>query len=76
MNWILVISSATSAGTIIFMYFNGSKKRWSWLFSLFVNQPLWITLVILTEAWGLIPIQGAMIALCIRGWVKWKNIKS
>ena len=70
---VLVLSCLTSLGTIIFMYLNGSKKRYSWLVSL-ANQPLWLALIILTGAWGLLPTNVFMIALAVRGWKNWKKI--
>jgi hypothetical protein len=69
---LLVLSLLTSAGTLTFMWANGSKKRWSWLVSL-GNQPLWLAIIWLTQAWGLIPLNLAMIVLAIRGWFKWKK---
>ena len=70
---VLVLSLLTSLGTTIFMYFNGSRKRWSWLLSL-ACQPLWLAVIFLTEAWGLLPLNIVMTVLAIRGWVKWKEI--
>jgi len=65
-----ILTGFTSLGTIAFMYFNGSKKRWSWLISL-ANQPLWIIVILMTQTYMLFLLNSVMVFLAIRGWIKW-----
>lgn len=65
-----ILTGITSVMTIAFMYFNGSKKRWSWLISL-ANQPLWIVVILMTQTYMLFLLNSVMVYLAIRGWIKW-----
>jgi len=65
-----ILTFFTSVGTIAFMYFNGSKKQWSWLISL-ANQLLWIAVILLTQTYMLFLLNSVMVFLAIRGWINW-----
>lgn len=61
-----------SAITITSMWLAGSKWRWTWMLTL-ANQALWLTWIISIRAWGLLPMNLAMIVVAIRNHRKWST---
>lgn len=64
--WIL------SAITITSMWLAGSRWRYTWLLTL-GNQALWLTWIVVIQAWGLLPMNFAMIVVSIRNHRKWSK---
>ena len=60
-----------SAITAYTMLLAGNKKAGAWLVGL-LNQALWLTWIIVSGTWGLLPMTGVMIVVYIRNYVKWK----
>ncbi len=54
------------------MVLAGDKKRSAWLLGL-INQAFWLTYVISTKTWGLLPLTIAMTVVYIRNLIKWKK---
>lgn len=59
-----------SAITIYTMFLAGNKKQHAWLVGL-LNQALWLTWIILTKTWGLLPMNVAMCVMYYRNYIKW-----
>ena len=59
-----------SAITIFYMYLAGIKYRNTWLIS-FVAQILWVIWIVMVEAWGLIPMQIALLYISIKNHIEW-----
>ena len=60
-----------SANTIYTMLLAGNKKRGAWAFGLF-GQLAWLVWIVLTEAWGLLPMNIALWFVYGRNYIKWK----
>ena len=60
-----------SALTIYSMLLAGNKKRGAWLIGL-VNQLLWLVWIVLSGAWGLIPMNIALWIVYTRNYLKWQ----
>ncbi len=60
-----------SALTIYSMLLAGNKKRGAWLVGL-LNQFLWLFWIILSSAWGLLPMNIALWVVYGRNYLKWK----
>lgn len=60
-----------SAITIYSMLLAGNKKRGAWLWGL-LNQVLWLVWIILSSAWGLLPMNIALWIVYGRNYLKWK----
>ena len=69
--WVWILSTAASCQTIFGVYLLSSKNRWGFMVSI-ANQGTWVTLAILTGAYGTFILSAAMVVLAIRGWRKWK----
>lgn len=69
---IVALSSVISIGTMLVMWLLSGKNRLGWKVSL-ANQGLWLLLIILTQAWGLLILQVYMVFICIRALKKWKK---
>lgn len=52
------------------MLLAGNKRAGAWLVGLF-NQVLWLTWIIVSGTWGLLPMTGVMIIVYIRNYIKW-----
>lgn len=65
---------AMSAITIYTMFLAGNKKQGAWVIGL-VNQVLWLTWIITTRAWGLLPMTAALCAVYARNFIKWNKGK-
>jgi hypothetical protein len=61
-----------SAITIYSMLLAGNKKRGAWLVGL-LNQFLWLTWIILSSAWGLLPMNIALWVVYGRNYLKWNK---
>ena len=46
--------------------------RWAWALLLF-NQALWIVWIMLTQSWGLIPGNLALVVVAVRNHHKWNR---
>lgn len=68
---IIYLPYLLSALTIYSMLLAGNKKRGAWLVGL-VNQFLWLTWIILSSAWGLLPMNIALWIVYGRNYLKWK----
>lgn len=60
-----------SAITIYSILLAGNKKRGAWLWGL-LNQVLWLVWIILSSAWGLLPMNIALWIVYGRNYLKWK----
>lgn len=58
--------------TIYTMFFAGNKKRHAWLVGL-AGQLLWLIWIILSGAWGLLPMNIALWIVYGRNYIKWKH---
>lgn len=63
--WIL------SANTIYMMLLAGNKKRGAWLFGL-AGQLAWLVWILLSESYGLLPMNIALWVVYGRNYLKWK----
>ncbi|QGH73088.1 MAG: hypothetical protein [Podoviridae sp. ctviO18] len=59
-----------SAITIYSMLLAGNKKRGAWAVGL-VNQFLWLIWIVLSSAWGLLPMNFALWIVYGRNYIKW-----
>lgn len=64
MPWLL------SGITIWMTVLAGNKTQWAWLVGL-VNQGLWLIWILLSETWGLIPMNLALWIVYGRNHCKW-----
>ena len=60
-----------SAITIYSMLLAGNKRRGAWAVGL-VNQALWLVWIIVTSAWGLLPMNIALWFVYSRNYMKWR----
>ena len=58
--------------TIYSMLLGVNKKRGAWIVGL-TNQALWLLWIILSSAWGLLPMNIALWVIYYRNFIKWKN---
>ena len=68
MPWLL------SGITIYMTVLAGNKTRWAWAIGL-VNQALWLSWIIASEAWGLVPMNIALWVVYSRNHMKWMREK-
>lgn len=59
-----------SAITIWMTLLAGNKTSWAWAVGL-SNQALWLTWIIASESWGLIPMTAALTIVYARNHFKW-----
>lgn len=59
-----------SAITIYSMLLAGNKKKSAWLVGL-LNQLLWLIWIVLSESWGLLPMNIALWIVYARNYLKW-----
>lgn len=59
-----------SAITIYMTILAGNKSRWAWAVGLF-NQALWLTWIVMIQAWGLLPMNAALWVVYARNHFKW-----
>lgn len=65
---ILAISTLLSIATLLVVYLAGENRRSAWALG-FAIQPVWIGLAVATEAYGLILLSLALLALYGRNWL-------
>ena len=61
-----------SANTIYTMFLAGNKNRGAWIFGLF-GQLAWLVWIILTNTWGLLPMNIALWIVYVRNYLKWNS---
>ena len=61
-----------SAVTIWMTLMAGNKHPSAWLVGL-GNQALWLTWIVATETWGLLPMNGALWVVYARNHMKWRR---
>lgn len=66
------IALATSALTLYGMWLAGSHRWQGWLVGL-VNQVLWFAFIVAFGAWGLLPLNLALVVIYSRNIVKWRR---
>lgn len=59
-----------SAITIWMTLLAGNKTRWAWLIGL-GNQALWLTWIVASQSWGLLPMTAALCVVYTRNHLKW-----
>jgi hypothetical protein len=62
-----------SAITIYMTVLAGNKTRWAWSLGL-ANQALWLTWIIASQSWGLIPMNVALWVVYARNHLKWMKV--
>lgn len=70
-NMIDVIPWILSAITIYMFILAGNKKKSAWIVGL-VNQLLWLIWIIISENWGLVPMNIALWIVYSRNYLKWR----
>lgn len=63
-----------SAITIYMTVLAGNKTRWAWSLGL-ANQALWLTWIIASQSWGLIPMNIALWIVYARNHLKWMGVR-
>lgn len=58
--------------TIYMTLLAGNKHPSAWLVGL-VNQALWLTFIVLTKTWGLLPMNAALWVVYARNHLKWRR---
>lgn len=61
-----------SAVTIYMTVLAGNKSRHAWAVGLF-NQAAWLVWIIMSETWGLLPMNFALWAVYGRNHIKWNR---
>jgi len=61
-----------SAITIYMFLLAGNKNKNAWLIGL-LNQFLWLTWILFSSAWGLLPMNIALWIVYGRNYLKWKK---
>lgn len=56
--------------TIYMTFQAGNKNRWSWLIGL-CNQVFWLTWIIASASWGLLPMTIVLTGLYLRNHMLW-----
>lgn len=59
-----------SANTLYFTFLAGNKKRGAWLLAL-AGQAFWLIWIIVSESWGLLPMNIGMWVMYFRNYTKW-----
>lgn len=63
--------------SVITIYMNvlaGNKNNLAWLFGL-LNQILWLLWILISENYGLVPMNIALWVVCSRNYLKWNKEK-
>jgi hypothetical protein len=61
-----------SANTLYVMFLAGNKNKYTWILGL-IGQVLWLVWIILTESWGLIPMNIGLWVVYARNHLKWRK---
>ena len=67
-----VIALATSVFTFLGLWLVGSKRTIGWTVNL-GNQALWFVFIVAFGAWGLLPLNIALVVVNARALVKWRK---
>ena len=67
-----LVALATSVLTLIGMWLAGNRRASGWLVGL-VNQALWFGFIVAFDAWGLLPLNAALIVVYSRNLRKWRQ---
>jgi hypothetical protein len=67
-----LIPLATSVITIIGMWLAGNKDPRAWVLGL-ANQTLWLTFIVVFQAWGLLPLLVALVIVYSRNLRRWRR---
>lgn len=59
--------------TLWMMWQIGNVRYWAWIVGL-ANQGLWLTFIVVFEAWGLLPLSVALVVTYTRNLVKWRRL--
>lgn len=62
----------TGMVTLIGMWAAGSHRSWSWALGI-ANQGLWFAFIVAFGAWGLLPLNVALVVVYSRNLVKWRR---
>lgn len=68
-----LVPLALSAITLWGMWLAGSKNPKGWTVGL-VNQVLWFVFILMFGAWGLLPLNVALVVVYSRNLRKWKAV--
>ena len=66
------IALATSVVTLVGMWMAGSHNWKGWALGIF-NQVLWFWFIVAFDAWGLLPLNIALVFVYGRNLLRWKN---
>lgn len=67
-----IIPLCLSVITVFQMWKAGDLKAYAWAVGL-ANQVLWLVFIIVFKAWGLLPLNGALVITYTRNLLKWKR---
>jgi hypothetical protein len=67
------VALATSVLTLCGMWLAGSHRWQGWLVGL-GNQLLWFAFIVAFGAWGLLPLNVALVVVYSRNIVKWRRV--
>ncbi len=67
-----IIPLALSVLTLVGMWLAGNHDRRAWIVGL-TNQALWITFIVVFDAWGLLPLSLALIVVYSRNLIRWSQ---
>ena len=67
-----IIPYILSAVTIYMMFLAGNKKKYTWIIGL-INQALWLIWIIISETWGLLPMNIALWVVYFRNHLSWNK---
>ena len=58
--------------TIYMTILAGNKTRWAWLVGL-INQALWLSWIVASASWGLLPMNFALWIVYARNHLLWRD---
>jgi len=67
-----LIPLALSFLTLYAMWQIGNKRVFAWVIGL-INQGLWVTFIVLFDAWGLLPLSIALTIVYARNLILWRR---
>lgn len=67
-----LVALATSVVTLYGMWLAGSHRWQGWLVGL-LNQALWLGFIVAFSAWGLLPLNAALIVVYTRNLRRWRS---
>ena len=69
---IIYLPYLLSAITIYSLLLAGNRKKGAWMVGL-INQLLWLIWIVLSNAWGLLPMNVALWIVYGRNYIKWSG---